>query len=236
MTSRIASLFRDALHPLGQGEERLPVAEVSSALVPLTYTLSEGDVSVDLMRRYCQGEGLDLRRQYQSDHWYDLVGEVNIGINLYYVIEAGRLWQVIERRERRVTVLTPLLSRMVAPIARSRPALAPASPNAPGPRGQPPSRQAPPSVESFLGEAQAPELLPRAVFARYVGRVFSTWLDCGPVEQAFPQTPAEPEAEGRSGGAVRLASAIAATADIRLTPPQIHEAWNGEVEWTTSEA
>jgi hypothetical protein len=228
MTGRISSLFQDALQPLRLGEERLSGAELMSELVPLTYTLSEGDISVDLMRRYCHSAGLDLRGDFGNDHWYDIVGEVNIGINLYYVIEDGRLWQMIEWRERRKATITPLVSHLTGALAGPRPTETSPDVGAPNVVRRVPNLPAPRSVQSFLGEAKARELLPTAVFARYLGRVLSNWLDCGPADRPFPQITSELGAKGHDRGAVRVAGAIATTADISLSPPQIHDAWSGE--------
>jgi len=248
MANRISMLFQEALHPFRYGGEQLSAVELSSELVPLTYTLSEGDLSADLIRRFCRSEGLALRGHYGDDNWYDLVGEINVGINLYYVIEAGRLPHLIERRNRREAALSPLRGRLSGLIARHEPiaeeagqgsslthdwanrSVARAIFGAPAEaaavrrsRGLP----TPHSVESFFGEVNSHTLVPKAVFARYIGRVLVTWLDCGPAEHTFPEVLPGPENRAQGSQAVRVADAIAVTGDIILGPMQIYNAWAG---------
>jgi hypothetical protein len=246
MPNRISVLFQEALHPFRYGGQRLSAVELSSELVPLTYTLSEGDLSADLMRRVCRSEGLGLRGHYEDDNWYDFVGEVNIGINLYYVIEAGRLPYLIERRKRREAALSPLRGRLSGLIARHEPTAAKAEPDsslthdganrsvartifgAPAEAGavrRPRGHSTPHSVESFLGDVNAHTLVPKAVFARYIGRVLMTWLDCGPMERRFPEVLLGTESQAHRSQPVRVADAIAVTADISLSSMEIYNAW-----------
>lgn len=228
MTNRISSLFNEALHPFRQGKLAVSDTDITSELVPLTYTVSEGDISVDLMRRFCHGAELELRPHYEHNHWFDVVGEVNTGINLYYVIETGRLWQVIERRERRKASIIPIVKRLGAPVIKPLPVRATRASDAPSIVRPTPMPPAPQSLRSFLGEAKVPELEPAEVFARYIGRVLSTWLDCGPAEQPLPDITRNLGSQTPEHGAVRVAGAIADSADIDLTAPQIHEAWSRE--------
>jgi hypothetical protein len=226
MTNRLSSLFNEALLPFRQGGMGASDADIASELVPLTYTVSEGDVSIDMMRRFCRGAELGLRPHYEHNHWFDVVGEVNTGINLYYVIETGRLWQVIERRERRKASIIPIVNRLSGPLTRPRPIQTSSKSDAPRILRRAPIPPAPQSLQSFLGEAKAQDLVPAAVFARYIGRVLSTWLDCGPVQRPFPDVTRDPDPRSLERGAVRVTGAIAASADIDLTAPQIHEAWS----------
>jgi hypothetical protein len=68
-------------------------------------------------------------------------------------------------------------------------------------------------------------LVPKAVFARYIGRVLVTWLDCGPTEHRFPEVPPVTESQAHRSQSVRVADAISETADISFSPTEIYSAW-----------
>ncbi len=245
----------------GAGEEP---SNLRPELLPLIFTLSEGDLSVDLLRGICLEDDLDLRRPVATAEWFDFVGEVNIGINLHYVVEAGRLPRLVRRRASRSAALTRLVERvdgLVGHVAtdpahrlarrlwkRDSPGgavpLPPryeawrASPQAPtlvfanaamaggGSAGEEPIERHP--VDDFVSEVNASAMPSPTIFARYLGRVMSTWLDCGPDDADFPAlAPAHRDVPHESP-VLRVAGRVARTADIRLDHDAIAEAWTAD--------
>ena len=249
MARGVSSLFRTVVGGDRSAQRRPMSGEDSYDLIEPAITFSEGDVSVDLMRRFCESEDLGLRDHLREESWYDLVGEVNTGIQLYYLAAEGRLWQVIRQRRRRQEAISSIVSRLPGPLfgQRSLGARQPLSPSIgvdravteipEGIRREDPaapdlrSQQVLHPVRVFLGEARTQALPPEAMFARFVGRVFLMWLDCGPTDRPFPRVPEGSQASPpHSIGAIRVTGSVAIAADIGLTPLEIYDAWTLSID------
>lgn len=263
------SLLQRGRQPVSRGQQGSAAAEPSDLrpeLLPLIFTLSEGDLSVDLLREICRDDNLDLRRPAASAQWYDFVGEVNIGINLHYVVEAGRLPRLIRRRASRSAALARLVERVdglvghVATDPAHRLARRLWRSGSPGGAVPVPPRyeawraspQAPTlvfanaavagaesaaevpierhPVDDFVSEVNASAMPSPTVFARYLGRVMSTWLDCGPEDADFPALAPVHHEVPHESPVLRVAGRVARTADIRLDHGEIAGAWTADAD------
>lgn len=247
MAKSVFSHFAGVFDTARRTERNTDLDAVSDALIDSAITFSEGDISVDLMRRICDSESLELRRQFGDENWYDLVSEVNTGIPLYFLVEEGRLWQVIERRHRRKQALASIANRIPIPLSRQVPVETPGSSwessvadqpqhrdssgsATPGFSGARPERQlGQKPIELFLNEARASAATPKAMFARYIGRALLVWLECGPLDQPFPDVTSRSEEDAHRSRAIRVASSVAVAAEISLSPAEIQNAWSVEV-------
>lgn len=247
MAKSVFSHFAGVFDIARRGERSADFEAAADFLIASATTLSEGDISVDLMRRICGFESLELRGQFGAENWYDLVSEVNTGIPLYYLVEEGRLWQVIERRYRRKQALASITNRIPTPLSRHVPVETPgilreshvddqprhgdssgrAAPSVSGPRGR--GLLGPKSIELFLSEARVSTAAPKAMFARYIGRALLAWLECGSLDQPFPDVASYSQDDAPRSRAIRVASSVAVAAEVNLSPAEIENAWSVEV-------
>lgn len=197
-----------------------PAEDLSAEIIPLINQLPEGDLSVDVLRRLCEGEGLALREAVFYPGWFGLVRDVNVGINLYHVVAGGQLQRLSHKYRKRRTLGRSVLSRLERlMMRRSAPSgFASQSRNVQSPVNSP--------TNSFVHEVANGPNDERVAFVRYLGRVMSIWLDCGKAPEGFPSLIYERHSEKVWVPAVRVAGSIGAAADIPIPHSEIISAWS----------